>query len=204
MDRHAHGRPPVTSLAAIERAAFRLFAERGFAATTVDDIAEEVGVGRRTLFRYYSSKNDIPWGQFQQSLEDFATLLDAMPEDLPLHEAVGRAVCAFNDFPEATMPAHRERLRLILSTPDLQAHSVHQYRAWRSVIADYVARRLDLEVSDVMPQMVGHVSLALAITAYERWLADEGLDLQAVLREVMAAHLDFGSSAGTRAARTPR
>jgi len=54
------GRPEATSHAAIEQAAFRLFGDSGFDATTLDAIAAEVGVGRRTLFRYYASKNDIP------------------------------------------------------------------------------------------------------------------------------------------------
>lgn len=197
MDRRAHGRPPATNHAAIERAAFRLFAERGFAATTVDDIADEVGVSRRTLFRYYASKNDIPWGQFQQSLEDFAALLGDMPEELSLYDAVGRAVCAFNDFPEAAMPAHRERMRLILGNPELQAHSFHQYRAWRSVIADYVARRLRLGREDVLPQLVGHVSLALAMTAYERWLTEADDDLQATLRQAMALLREYAAPTST-------
>ena len=63
------GRPEATSHAEIEQAAFRLFAERGFERTTLDAIADEVGVGRRTLFRYYPSKNDIPWGQFDRTLD---------------------------------------------------------------------------------------------------------------------------------------
>lgn len=58
--RSSVGRPEATSHAAIEEAAFALFAERGFEATTIDDIARAVGVSRRTLFRYYPSKNDIP------------------------------------------------------------------------------------------------------------------------------------------------
>src|SRR5262245_3567476 len=64
LDHPAIGRPVVTSHAAIEEAAFRLFGERGFEGTTLDAIAREVGIGRRTLFRYFASKNDIPWGQF--------------------------------------------------------------------------------------------------------------------------------------------
>src|SRR3546814_15016183 len=63
------GRPEATSHAEIEQVAFRLFAEHGFDGTTLSAIAEGVGVGRRTLFRYYASKNDIPWGQFDRTLE---------------------------------------------------------------------------------------------------------------------------------------
>lgn len=181
----SRGRPVATTHSEIEQAAFRLFAQRGFEATTLDDIAREVGVSRRTLFRYFGSKNDIPWGQFDRTLADFRALLDGMPEDLPLHEAVFRGVVAFNDFPEDAEPPHRDRMRLILQTPALQAHSMLRYRQWREVISDYVARRRGLDPDDLLPQAVGQVSLALALTAYERWLAHPDSTVPDLLREAL-------------------
>ena len=184
--RHStRGRPEATSHAEIEQAAFELFGERGFARTTLDAIAERVGVGRRTLFRYYQSKNDIPWGQFDQTLEGFRILLDSQPEELPLYEAVHRSVVEFNRFPIGARPSHRDRMRLILTTPELRAHSVHQYAAWRAAIADYVAKCAGQDPSDLKPRMVGQVSLALALTAYDVWLDDEQADLISVLNESM-------------------
>jgi mycofactocin system transcriptional regulator len=181
----SRGRPVATSHAQIEAAAFRLFAERGFDDVTMADIATEVGVGRRTLFRYFESKNDIPWGQFASTLEHFRQLLASMPADLPLWEAVHRGVLAFNDVPAGADPPHRDRMHLILRTPALQAHSVHQYAEWRGVIAEYVAQRTGLRPSDTLPRTVGSVSLALAISAYEGWLADPASDLPALLEETL-------------------
>jgi mycofactocin system transcriptional regulator len=183
--RRTVGRPVATSHSEIEQAAFRLFAEHGFEGTTLDMIATSVGVGRRTLFRYFESKNDIPWGQFDKTLEDFRAILDVTPEELPLHEAVHRGVLAFNDFPEGAQPPHRERMRLILQTPALQAHSVLRYGEWRAVIATYVAGRTGHQPQDLLPRTVGHVSLALALTAYETWLADESGSLLRLLDDAM-------------------
>ena len=185
--RRAAGRPEVTSHAEIEQAAFSLFADRGFEATTMDAIAAELGVGRRTLFRYYASKNDIPWGQFDRTLEGFRRILADMPTDIPLHEAVHRGVLAFNEFPEDAQPPHRDRMRLILQTPALQAHSVLRYGEWRGVIAEYVAERKELEPDDLMPRVVGHVSLALALSAYEQWLAMPDTSLPNLLSAAMAS-----------------
>ncbi|MGB0101986.1 MAG: mycofactocin system transcriptional regulator [Nocardioides sp.] len=182
----SRGRPVATSHAEIERVAFRLFAERGFDAVTMTDIAAEVGVGRRTLFRYFESKNDIPWGQFDRTLDGFRAILAEQPPDLSLHEAVHRGVVAFNDFPTEAEPSHRDRMRLILETPTLQAHSVLRYAAWRTVIAEYVAERCDADAGDLLPRTVGSVSLALAISAYEGWLADPGTDLANLLDEAMS------------------
>src|SRR5215472_3796175 len=48
-----------TTERAIVDSAMKLFAERGFASTTVDEIAALAGVGRRTVFRYFRTKEDI-------------------------------------------------------------------------------------------------------------------------------------------------
>ncbi|MCB0895617.1 MAG: mycofactocin system transcriptional regulator [Nocardioides sp.] len=187
----SRGRPVATSHAAIERVAFRLFAERGFDAVTMGDIAAEVGVGRRTLFRYFESKNDIPWGQFDRTLDGFREILASMPADLPLHEAVQRGVQRFNDFPVGARPDHRDRMRLILQTPALQAHSALRYAAWRAVIAEFVAARLGLEPDDLLPRTVGHVCLAMAVSAYEAWLADPDAELATLLDEAASGLRDY-------------
>jgi TetR/AcrR family transcriptional regulator, regulator of mycofactocin system len=180
------GRPEATSHADIEQAAFRLFAERGFEGTTLDDIAAAVGVGRRTLFRYYRSKNDIPWGQFDRTLERFRRILRELPQDRPVAEVVQQGVLAFNEFDDDADPPHRERMRLILETPALQAHSVLRYAEWRAVIAEYVAERLGVEPTDALPETVSQVCLALALSAYVLWLRDPGPTLQERLDRSLA------------------
>ena len=120
------GRPPATDHDAIERVAFALFAERGFDATTIDDIAAAAGIGRRTLFRYDPSKNDIPWGQFDESLVRLRAHLEAMAPDMPVYRAVHEAVLAFNHLEPAAIPQHRQRMRLLLSTPALHADDIQK------------------------------------------------------------------------------
>lgn len=181
------GRPEVTSHAAIEQAAFTLFRERGFEATTLEAIAEAVGVGRRTLFRYYRSKNDIPWGQFDRTLEEFRQILESSPEGLTLYEEVGRAIVEFNRFPENASPPHRERMQLILETPALQAHSALRYAQWRHVIAEYAAARLGVDAQSLEPRLLGHVGLALAMTAYEMWLDDPSRSVTDLLEQSLTS-----------------
>ncbi len=187
----ALGRPVVTSHADIERAAFRLFAERGFEGTTLEAIAREVGVGRRTLFRYFESKNDIPWGQFDDTLGHFRAILAATPADLPIADALHLGVCRFNEFDLEADPPHIERMRLVLETPALEAHSVLRYAAWRRVVAEFVAERTGLAPDDALPALVGHVSLSMSLTAYEAWLRDPAASLTELIAQQLLLLREF-------------
>jgi len=181
----APGRPVVTSHADIERAAFRLFSEHGFEGITLEAIAREVGVGRRTLFRYFESKNDIPWGQFDSTLDHFREILAATPTDLPVADALHLGVCRFNEFDIDADPPHIERMRLVLETPALQAHSVLRYAAWRRVVAEFVAERTALAPDDALPALIAQASLSMSLAAYDAWLKDP----EASLPELIANQL---------------
>jgi mycofactocin system transcriptional regulator len=180
------GRPAVTSKGELELLALELFAERGFEATTVDDLAEAAGIGRRTFFRYFPSKNDVVYGDFDAALDGLRAALAATPASVPLLDGVRDAVLAFNALPAGAEPQHRVRMSLVLHTPALQAHSTLRYAGWRAVIAEHAAARLGVEVDSLQAQLVAHQSLACAVTAYEQWLARPGSDLQELLAAAFA------------------
>jgi mycofactocin system transcriptional regulator len=166
------GRPPVTTSAELERIALALFVERGFDATTVEDIAEAAGISRRTFFRYFPSKNDVVWGAFDELLDAMDRWLTAAPATLRILDAITEAVVRFNSLPPEAAPAHRQRMALILHTPALQAHSTLRYAEWRDVVARFVADRLGREAGDTTPQLTAHLALGVAVATYEQWLAD--------------------------------
>ncbi len=60
-------RPPSTSREGLSAVGIELFRERGFDETSVDEIAEAAGIARRTFFRYFPSKNAVPWGRFRRA-----------------------------------------------------------------------------------------------------------------------------------------
>jgi mycofactocin system transcriptional regulator len=181
------GRRPVTSRSEIEHIALDLFTERGFETTTVDDIAAAAGIGRRTVFRYYASKNDIPWGAFDEQLDRMRRTFAALPPDVPVMTGIRRAVLDFNAVDPQEQRWHRRRLRLILGTPALQAHSTLRYAEWRRVVAEYAAARLGLSPDELVPRTVGHASLGVALAAYERWLDEDNGELLELLDVVFRA-----------------
>jgi mycofactocin system transcriptional regulator len=180
------GRRPVTSRAELERIALELFAINGFEETSVDDIATAAGVGRRTVFRYFPSKNDMVWGEFDRELDRLRAWFEACPDDVPLMEAIRRGVVAFNEFPADVEPSHRRRMTLILTTPALQAHSTLRYAEWRAVVAEFAARRVGAPPDELLPRLVGHLSLGAAVAAYEQWLHDPGSDLGRLLDQSLS------------------
>jgi mycofactocin system transcriptional regulator len=179
------GRRRATSHAELEQAAFALFAVRGFDATTVDEIAAAAGIGRRTFFRYFPSKNDIPWGAFEVELERMRVRLKACPPEIPLADAIRVALIDFNRVTPAQVPLHRRRMELILRVPTLLAHSTLRFTAWREVVAEFVAERTGRRQDDLAPQAIAHAVLGVAIAAYEHWLDDPDSDLGALLDDAM-------------------
>ncbi len=181
------GRRRSTTPHHISDVALRLFAERGFAAVSVDRIAQAAGISRRTLFRYYASKNAIPWGEFDAHLQHLRELLHDLGPQLPLGQALRAALLAFNTFDESEMARHRQRMQVILQTAELQAYSLTMYAGWRQVIAEVVARRFGALPADLVPQTVAWVMLGVALSAYEHWLGDESVSLPQALGDAFDA-----------------
>ncbi|MGA5428477.1 TetR/AcrR family transcriptional regulator [Streptomyces koyangensis] len=109
---------------ALAETALRLFGERGFDATTLDELCDEVEVSKRTFFRNYPSKEDVAlaadsdlWSAYLEyvaGLELDGPLLDA------LRRALGTTLAAMDPDWDRRFLATRE---LAESTPALQVHS---------------------------------------------------------------------------------
>ena len=174
------GRRRSTSRQQITDVAIALFAGRGFDEVSVDDVAEAAGIARRTLFRYYPSKNAIPWGDFDAHLQQLRGLLAAVGPAVPMERALRDALLAFNTFDESELPRHRLRMRVILQTTELQAYSMTMYAGWREVVAEFVAATHRTKADDLVPQTVawaaaGRLAVGVRILAGRRvGVADRG------------------------------
>lgn len=171
------GRARSTTADALSRIGLDLFINYGFDHVTVEDIAAEAGIGRRTFFRYFPSKKDLAWGDFDTLLADMCTRFREVPGGTTLFNALREVVIDFNRFPEQEVPLLRQRMECLLKTPSLVAHSALRYQAWRRVVSRFAAQRLDVGRDSHIATTLGQVCLGISICAYEEWLEGEELDL---------------------------
>jgi mycofactocin system transcriptional regulator len=188
----------------LEQIGIRLFLERGFDETSIDDIAAEAGIGRRTFFRYFRTKADLVWGDFDAELDRMRACFAAMDDHLPMMQAVRQAVVEFNVLPSDQEDQHRRRLTLILGVPTLIAHSTLRFAQWREVVAGFAAGRLGVEPDDMLAAVVGHCALGASVGAYEAWLRDPSLDLGVALDAAFAQLAKGFSDADIRRPRRGR
>lgn len=166
------GRRQATSAEKIAVAALRLFDERGYDHVTIDDIAAEVGVSRRTYFRYFASKAAVIWHDFDQEVTALEVQLGTYGAEVPLHDAIRSAVVAVNRAHNDDIPNLAVRMRLITRTPALAASATVHYDAWEQVIIQFAASRLGVPNDALEALTIGRTTLAAARAAYEVWLRE--------------------------------
>lgn len=181
------GRPPGTSRRQLEVIALRLFTEQGFDETTVDQIAAEAGVSRRTFFRYFDSKSAVLWNDFDAEIAAIRAALAEVGPEVPMMAAIQQVVVAANRYRAEDVAELRARMNLIGSVPALQASAAPHYDAWERAISDFVAGRIGQPADSLHPLTVGRTTLAACRAAYDRWVARADADLTVYLTAALRA-----------------
>jgi AcrR family transcriptional regulator len=157
--------------AELEAAAFRLFAERGFDNVTVDDIAAEADVSRRTFFRYFASKEDVLLADHFVQLARLREAMAERPQDEPIVTALRNALLSLTGDFEERKEMIIIRGRIMRDTPSLQARSLVHQRLWEEAMQEMVADRLGVDpVKDLRPGVVSAATLAAMRVAFTNWL----------------------------------
>jgi len=171
---------------AIEETSLRLFADKGFDETTVDDLATAAGIGRRTFFRYYPSKNDVVFGAYDSRTEVLRAELAAAGPDVHPVEMVHRALRVTNDYAPEEYVSLAIRIWLLTSVRSLQAHAAWRYSAWEDLIVEHVLARVGAR-HRLYACGLAKTSIAAMWAAYTVWLDDgAGPNLTALIDEAFA------------------
>jgi AcrR family transcriptional regulator len=166
----------------IQAEALRLFADKGYTQTTVEDIADAAAISPRTFFRYFPSKEDVVmWDEYDDPVA--LDLLAAQPEDEPLAETI-RAVVRetleglYRHDPERLLT----RVQLASTVPELRARFVEEQTRGIEQLTEVFATRRGARVDELTLRVVGSAMLAAVSVALDAWQRDGGkADLLALL-----------------------
>ncbi|UGT39459.1 TetR family transcriptional regulator [Nocardia yamanashiensis] len=119
--------------------ALRLFAEKGYEATTVDEIAEAAGISRRTFFRQFRSKEDVVFADHESQLTQARAFLDAAHGD-PWDAVCEAVVEVFERFTQWRELAAR-RYRVVRQVPTLREREIVTVFRYERLFTDFLRGR---------------------------------------------------------------
>ena len=182
---------------ALREAALHRFVTDGFEATTIAEIAGDVGVTTRTFYRYFASKDEVLFADYEARLDWFRRALSVRPRREPITTSVLTAIDSFPDDPQVVS----EIARLRAGELDARRIEPHIRRVQSELgreIEAHLLDRLDDDADDpdaaFLASVAAHAIAAAVFTALDRWMAGTDHDLDELSRLTARAltSLDHG------------
>lgn len=169
----------------LAEAATRLFLERGYDGTTVEEIASAVDISPRTFFRYFPTKGDIVVALSRTTFEELARALWERPACEPPAEALAAAVEAVLTGDPAEVRAFE---RLLADNPGLRAAWLQASHNDRELLTTVLAERFGLDPAGLEARVVASAITSAVDAALEVWGAaeDDGTMPMAAVKEAIA------------------
>ena len=176
--------------AAIQHEALRLFREKGYDRTTMEEIAEAADVSASTLFRHFGSKEALVLTDEYDPL--IIEACKSQPAELGAVEAIRRGIRAvFEQASDEALADLRNRGELALSVPDLRAAMLDQLAQAIRDLTAIVAERAGRPSDDFAVATLAGAVMGVMLSAELYWVEHPGSDLFALLDEALA-RLDDG------------
>ncbi|GLZ75569.1 TetR family transcriptional regulator [Actinorhabdospora filicis] len=175
----------------IAASALALFAEQGYADTTVDQIAAAAGVARRTFFRYFPGKDDAIFPDHDETLARVAAVLDgadALEEPLSVvYRGIREVLRMYAADPKASVA----RYRLLREVPALREREIAVVSRYERLFTRYLLDHADRAIGEHEDApLLAEVAAAAIVAAHNhvlrQWLraAGEG-DVEARLESAV-------------------
>lgn len=173
---------------AIQREALRLFRERGYSSTTVEQIADAADVSPSTFFRYFPGKEDLLLLDEHHSLADaVARAFAAQPLQLPAVAALRAAIrTALADLPPADRAARLERDVALVAVPELWSANFGLLVRVLDQLGELVARRAGRDPRDAPVRALTGAVLGVTVRVFLDAANDPGVEPATALDEALA------------------
>lgn len=151
----------------LERAALALFAEHGYDATTVAQIADRAGLTKSTFFRYFADKREVLFGGQDKLVEVFTGAIHAAP---PSVDAVGCLTAALEVAAVAFTPERHElaslRRAVIAANSELEERESLKRARLAAAVAEALRAR---GTGELTAQLAAQMGVLAFSTSYARW-----------------------------------
>lgn len=152
--------------------ALHLFEERGFAATSIDDIANAVDVSRKTFFRYFASKEDVVVRDEVRKIAMVDQALKTRRADETVPQAVGRSLSQLADYYASEPDIVRALYRVGSAEPVVARRLLQHHATWQQAVARSVAELLQSDAAtDIRSHVIAAAALAAARLGLSAWVA---------------------------------
>lgn len=162
--------------------ALRLFHERGFDETTVEEIAAAAGVSPRTFFLHFSTKAAAAFPDHEARVQSFAERLgDGSGHQNPLLHLCEVLALGL----DVSSPSRRTRYQLLDQVPALRDEDARTDRDYETVVAGYLLQAWgDTTETRVRAHAVANAALGVVRAALIAWGLD-GIDPRRVSFEIL-------------------
>jgi len=154
--------------ASLREHALRLFRERGYQNTTVEQIAAAAEVSPSTFFRYFPTKEDLV---LQDDMDTrMITALDQQPAGLgPVAAVRAAARQVFASYSAADMDLIRETTRLTMTVPEIRARALDEFARTITVVAEAVAKRAGRDPEDLAVRTAAGAIIGVIMSITMPW-----------------------------------
>lgn len=183
-------RKKLRTRASIQKVAMRLFLERGFEETTIEEIAEAVEISPSTFFNYFPSKEAVV---FQDDLDPLILqAFDAQPGTVnPIRRLRNAMRAVFENLTPDQERLVRERTQLFLTTPELRGAMFSQFADLVNQVAELLATRAGKKTTDFAVRNMAGAVLGVLLAAMLTVSEDPKADM-VKLADGALAHLEAG------------
>lgn len=183
-------RKKLKTRAALQAEAIRLFLKKGFAQTTIEEIAAAAEVSPSTFFNYFSSKEDLV---LQDDLDPvIIAAFNAQPPELGPIAALRAAMnSTFSAITPEELAMVRQRTALVQRDPEVRAAMLSQFAGMVEQIAEVLAPRAGRPATDFAVRNLAGAVIGVLMSSVLAIASDPEADLTN-LADAALAHLESG------------
>ena len=167
----------------LREAAIALYAEQGYASTTVAQIAERAGVTGRTFFRHFADKREVLFTGSEQLEHLMVDALTSAPPAAGPLDAISAALLAGTEAFVDRRDFARRRQAVIAATPELREREYIKLASLATAFTEALQKR---GVAPDLAALAAETGVAVFRVAFERWLGSPAeTDLADVIRRTL-------------------